>query len=189
VPVASVIRRVRVFPGCDTRWVRRPTVAFFVVVIGFGAAAAHSTTARVSSTVHASCPKGVLADESSSTPVGVVLGAAQRQLGRRTINSQGTVYHLTPRNAPIDFVERVAAVGTGAGQTLPGLVDVHRVAVAACGKTLAQASWAIHYFIPVSVIAGAGRNEFIVKTRVGWRLWGYWCGADKPRGWGKTHCY
>jgi hypothetical protein len=50
-------------------------------------------------------------------------------------------------------------------------VDVHRVAAANCGKTLAQASWAIHYYIPVSVIAAAGGNEFVVRTRVGWRLW------------------
>jgi hypothetical protein len=172
----------------DTRWVRLSTAAFFIVVIGFVVAAAHGTIARLSSTVHASCPKGVLANESASAPMAVVLRAAQQQLAHRTINSQGTVYHLTPRNAPIDFIERVAAVGTGAGQTLPGLVDVHRVAAANCGKTLAQASWAIHYYIPVSVIAAAGGNEFVVRTRVGWRLWGDWCGAGKPRGYRKTNC-
>jgi hypothetical protein len=166
--------------------VRRSTVAFFLVLIGFGAAVAHSTIARLSSTVHASCPKGVLADESSSAPIAVVLRAAQQQLARRSINSQGTVFHLTPRNAPIDFIERVSAVGTGVGQTLPA--DVYRVAVANCGKTFAEASWAIHYDIPVSVIAGPGAYEFVVKTRVGWRLWGDWCGVGKPPGYRKSNC-
>jgi len=167
--------------------VSRSIVAFFLVLIGFGAAAAHSTIAPLSTTVHASCPKSVVADESSSASIASVLRAAQQQLARRTINRQGTVFHLTPRNAPIDFIERVSAVGTGVGQTLPE-PDVRRVAVANCGKTLAEASWAIHYDIPVSVIAGPGAYEFVVKTRVGWQLWGDWCGAGKPRGYRKSNC-
>jgi hypothetical protein len=47
----------------------------------------------------------------------------------------------------------------------------------------------VHYWIPVSVIANAGVWTFLVKTRTGWRFWGDWCGAGKPRRWRNYYCY
>jgi hypothetical protein len=107
--------------------------------------------------------------------------AAQGRLARTTINSQGTVYRLTRRNAPIDFVERVATADSPFDERVPGRSVLHRAAVSACGRTTADASWAIHYELPVSIIAGPGGWPFFVKTRTGWQFWGYWCGAGKTR--------
>jgi len=132
----------------------------------------------------------VLLAESSKASIADVLRAAERQLARETINSQGRIYHLTPRNAPITLLERIATIGNGSplDQRVPGLGAVHRAAVSACGIAIAQASWAIHYEIPIAVIAGLGPYPFFVKTRSGWRFWGSWCGADKPRQWRNSNC-
>ena len=137
-----------------------------------------------------SCPKGVLARDSVLAPIADVLQGAQGLLARKTINSQGTVYHLTPRNAPIDLIERLATSGKAdpVNQRIPGLALIRRAAVSACGEEIAQASWAIHYDLPVSVIAGQGGSAFLVKTRTGWRLWGNWCGAGNTRQWRNTYC-
>ena len=122
-------------------------------------------------------------------PVKQVLLAAQRLLARQRYGSQGKIYRLTPRNAPIDEVFRAAVLRGPLDETQPGLVMIHRAAARQCGEPTAQASWAIHYWIPVSVIANAGGWTFIVKTKAGWRFWGDWCGAGKPRKWRNTYCY
>jgi hypothetical protein len=135
------------------------------------------------------CPHAVLYDASSLASVKQVLLAAQRLLARQRYGSQGTVYRLTPRNAPIDEVLRLAVLHGPLDETQPGLVRIHRAAARQCGELAAQASWAIHYGIPVSVIASAGGWTFIVKTKAGWRFWGNWCGAGKHRRWQNTYCY
>lgn len=159
--------------------------------------ASAATTSVASSTVGGSestetqsvaCPTAVLYAQSLRASIEAVTSAARQLLARHTINSQGTVYHLTPRNAPIDYVQRIATTGLRLDQTVPGLAALHRVAAASCGNRTAQASWAIHYRVPVSVIAGSGGFPFIVKTRTGWRFWGWWCGADKTPQWRKANC-
>ena len=135
------------------------------------------------------CPRAVLYDASSVAPVKQVLLAAQRLLARQRYGSQGKIYRLTPRNAPIDEVFRAAVLRGPLDETQPGLVMIHRAAARQCGEPTAQASWAIHYWIPVSVIVNAGAWTFIVKTKAGWRFWGDWCGAGKPRKWRNTYCY
>jgi hypothetical protein len=122
-------------------------------------------------------------------PVKQVLVAAQEFLARQRYASQGTTYRLTPQNAPIDEVFRVASYRSPLDTTQPGLVRMHRAAARQCGERIAQASWAIHYWIPVSVIANTGAWTFIVKTKTGWRFWGNWCGAGKPRSWRAHYCY
>jgi hypothetical protein len=135
------------------------------------------------------CPKRVLVRASQIASVSEVLQAAQNLLARQAINSQGTIYRLTPRNAPIDYVARVATSGTVFDQTIPGLLGLHRAAAAACGAATAQASWAIHYNVPVSVIAGSGGFPFLVKTAHGWTFWGSWCGANRSRTWRTSRCF
>jgi hypothetical protein len=134
------------------------------------------------------CPRAVLYVASTVAPVKQVLLAAQRLLARQRYSSQGTVYRLTPRNAPIDEVFRTALIGTPLDETQPGLIAIHRAGARLCGERTAQASWAIHYWIPVSVIVGTGAWTYIVKTRTGWRFWGNWCGAGKPRNWRNAYC-
>jgi hypothetical protein len=135
------------------------------------------------------CPRHVLSDESIVTPVSRVLAQAQRLLAHQRYGSQGSIYRLTPRNAPIDEVFRLAAIGGALDETQPGLVRLHRAARRQCGERTAQASWAIHYWIPVSVISNAGGWTFLVKTRSGWRFWGHWCGAGKSEKWRNYYCY
>ena len=134
------------------------------------------------------CPRGVLYVGSTVAPVKQVLLAAQRLLARHRYPSQGRVYRLTPQNAPIDEVLRTARIGTPLDETQPGLVAIHRAGGRLCGERTAQASWAIHYWIPVSVIVGTGAWTYIVRTRTGWRFWGNWCGAGKPRSWRNAYC-
>jgi len=152
---------------------------------GRGGVAAKDQRAR---TQRASCPKDVLASESRRTPIAVVIRAAQRRLARQTLNSQGTIYHLTSRNAPIDYVQQLGLDRGYYDQNVPGLVGLHRAAAAACGERIAQASWAIHYELPVAQIVGAAGYPFFVKTRAGWRFWGGWCGARKSRSWRTMYC-
>jgi len=123
-------------------------------------------------------------------PISAVLHAAEQQLARQTMNTQGTVYHLTPGNALIDFIEWLGSgvLGHPLDETFPGLLAVYRAGVSACGESTTQASWAIHYSVRVSVIAGAGGWRFFVKTRRGWLFWGNWCGADKSLKWRNTYC-
>lgn len=106
------------------------------------------------------------------------------------MTTRGTLYHFTPRNAPIDFIEAlfIPAVGHPLDQTIPGLLPIYRAGVSDCGTMATQASWAIHYNINVSDIAGAGGWRFFVKTRQGWRFWGYWCGTDRSLKWRGTYC-
>jgi hypothetical protein len=93
------------------------------------------------------CPRHVLAEASLLSPIAVVTRAAQKLLARQTIESQGTLYHLTPRNAPIDVIEAgsLAMDVPPSSVTVPGLVTIHRAAVAACGEQTANASWIVHY--------------------------------------------
>jgi hypothetical protein len=134
----------------------------------------------------------VLYRASYYAPIGQVLHAAQRALARETLNSQGTLYHLTPRNAPIDLVEHGLAYDEKSmvlfNRATPGALKILRAAEAQCGRRLAEASWVIHYDIPVSVIAGPGTYVFFVKTRSGWRFWGNWCGAGQSRAWRRQNC-
>jgi hypothetical protein len=65
----------------------------------------------------------------------------------------------------------VASYRSPLDATQPGLVRMHRAAARQCGERIAQASWAIHYWIPVSVIVNTGAGTFIVKTKTGWRFW------------------
>jgi hypothetical protein len=139
----------------------------------------------------APCPEHVLATASRLTPITVVTHAAQQLLARQTIESQGTLYHLTPQNAPIDVVEALslAVDRPPSSVTVPGVLAIHRVAVAACAERTAAASWAIHYPIPVAIIAKAAGWRFLVKTESGWRFWGNWCGAGRSRERRKSYCY
>src|SRR5262245_9836372 len=98
----------------------------------------------VSGNARSSCPTNVLT-ESASAPVGVVLRAAERRLAKRTMNTQGTIYHLTPRNAPIELVARLATGAPVLEARVPGLAALHHAAAVACGERTAGASWAIRY--------------------------------------------
>ena len=119
-----------------------------------------------------------------------VIGAAQRVLARQTVTPMGRVYHLTPRNAPIVFVAQLEIDGGRyGGRRVPGLLPLNGRATGLCGKDIADASWAIHYEIPVAPMASsADVYTFFVKTRSGWRFWGDWCGAGKPRRWRSANC-
>jgi hypothetical protein len=119
----------------------------------------------------ARCPTGVLAQRSTFAPVASVLDEAQRQLSRRTVDSQGTIYHLTPKNAPITYL----------AQLQPDLHAIYRAGVAQCGRATADASWAIHYDVPVASTVFAGGWLFFVDTERGWRFWGEWCTAARAK--------
>jgi hypothetical protein len=140
----------------------------------------------------ADCPDGVLFQASANAPGGDVLRSAQRVLSRRTIHSQGTIYRLTPKWAPIDFVARVSAVesrrNVGYNRLIPGSLAIERAGSAQCGAHKAVASWAVHYGMPASVIANTGVYAFFVKTRSGWRFWGQWCGAGESAAWRRKNC-
>jgi hypothetical protein len=177
----------------------RTLAVLLLLVVAAGAAACGSMQSRSSTRQDRSptrgapfgveCPSGVLVRASILAPVSSVLHAAQRVLARQTITSQGTTYHLTPRNAPIDQVEQLAISHLERDRAVAGRVAIHRVAAAACGEKIAQASWAIHYQVPVSVIAGPGSFPFLVKTKAGWRFWGYWCGAGRTKAWRQKNCF
>lgn len=139
-------------------------------------------TTPTETATRATCPGHVLYRASALASIQGVLHAAQRVLARQTIDSQGTTYRLTPRNAPIDYLQQL-----GTDRTLPGAA-IHRVAAKLCGEQVAQASWAVHYELPVAVIAGSAGFPFFVKTRSGWRFWGYWCGAGRSAAWGRQNC-
>jgi hypothetical protein len=161
-------------------------IALAMVVSG----SATEQRAAVANVAPVLCPTDVVGRDSMLAPVAEVLRAAQGELARMTLNTQGTVRHLTPRNAPIDFIERLATFGRAAplDKRVPGLVVTHRAAALACGEAMAQASWAIHYDLPFSLIAGQGGWQFFVKTGAGWRSWGNWCGAGQTRAWRSTYC-
>jgi hypothetical protein len=120
--------------------------------------------------------------------VSEVVGAVQRELARQTIDTQGTTYHLTPKNAPIEYVAQVGQVSSPQDQQVPGLVPLFRAAAAACGTSAAIASWAVHYNITVAVVANEGGYAFVTKTRRGWRTWGDWCGTGKSTAWRIKYC-
>jgi hypothetical protein len=136
------------------------------------------------------CPTGVLYRASALASASDVLRAAERILARQTLNTQGHLYHLTPRNAPIKVVEQLGIFDPHAPgrDVVPGLAAIYRAAVLTCGPQTAGASWAVYYPIAVSVIASAGGYSFLTKTRTGWRFWGFWCGAQKPVRWRNTYC-
>ena len=134
------------------------------------------------------CPENVLLTTSATAPVAAVVRAAQRQLAKRTIDSQGTRYQLTPRNAPIVFIAQIGASRSQEDRRTPGLLALHQRAASACGEQTAQASWAVHYDIPVATIAGLGGFTFFVATRAGWRFWGNWCGVGNSPRWREANC-
>jgi len=172
---------------------RAITLFVFVLLLATacGATVAPSPT-RATALGGASCPKGVLYRASNIAPVSDVLRAAQRTLARGTLNSQGTIYRLTPRNAPIDLVAHGLAYEDSSmknfNRATPGALTILRAGEKQCGRRLAEASWVIHYDVPVSVIAGPGVYVFFVKTRSGWRFWGKWCGAGQPKAWRRQYC-
>jgi hypothetical protein len=136
-------------------------------------------------------PEGRPREESLFTPVAEVTRQAERLLSHQTVETQGTLYHLTPRNAPIDLVASLdLALGLPPARiTVPGIAVIYRHAAALCGKATAAASWTIHYPIPVSEISSAAGWRFLVKTRTGRRFWGNWCGAGKSASWRAANCY
>lgn len=160
----------------------------------YGVATSRTRTGAASSPVtvsaqHVSCPKDILGDESRFAPIAEVLRAAQRLLAQETINSQGTIYHLTPRHAPIDYIQQLDVYGAPVDDQVPGRVALYRAAASACGEATAHASWAIRYTVPVSLIAGTAGYPFFVKTRTGWRFWGGgWCGVGHSREWRARYC-
>ena len=159
-----------------------------LVVLGVAVTLATTTTAQARLTAPR-CPRQVDYEGSAQAPVAAALRAAQRILARGTINSQGRVYRLTPRHAPIDLIARIAIVGgSPLDRTVPGLLAIHDVAAKACGSRVAQVSWAVHYELPVSIIAGSAGYPFLVKIRGGWRFWGYWCGAGRSVAWRRRNC-
>jgi hypothetical protein len=139
------------------------------------------------------CPAGVLFRESRFARVSDVLAAAQRVLARDTINSQGRIYRLTPKWAPIDFIAQVNAVDKRVNvhynRLVAGSLAIERAGAAECGALKTNASWAIHYDMPASTIAGTGVYAFFVKTRGGWRFWGQWCGASQSAAWRNKNCF
>jgi hypothetical protein len=139
-----------------------------------------------------SCPRSVLYRASTLAEGGVVLRAARRLLEPNVINSQGRLYRLTPRNAPIDLVARVTAVDSYVdmrfNRLIPGSLVIERAGASECGARTATASWAIHYGMPESVIANTGVYTFLVKTKRGWRFWGDWCAAGQSRAWRRKNC-
>jgi hypothetical protein len=140
----------------------------------------------------ASCPKYVLYRASSLAPVAEALRAAQRSLARRTLMAQGVTYHLTPRNAPIVLIAHALA-WEGRGNVIfnrfvPGALTILRAGEAQCGRRVAEASWTIHYGLPVASVANTGVYRFFVKTRRGWRFWGDWCGAGQAPTWRRKNC-
>jgi hypothetical protein len=175
----------------------RLVIVFLVVpaLVACGATVSREskpTTTLPAKHTRAGCPRGVLYRGSSFAPIHEVLHAAQRLLAHETLNSQGTIYHLTPRNAPIDFLQHGLAYEGSANvafnRATPGALTILRAGEAECGLRTAQASWAVHYQIPVSVIAGPGAFPFLVKTRAGWRFWGSWCGAGRSKAWRRQYC-
>jgi hypothetical protein len=128
------------------------------------------------------CPTNVLATASGTAPVARVLRAAERRLAQQTIDSQGQIYHLTPRNAPIDVIVRLATGDSALFER------VRHAAASACGGRTATASWAIHYSVPVGLVADTGVYRFFVETRAGWRFWGHWCGAGRSAHWRHAYC-
>jgi hypothetical protein len=171
-------------------------VTLFVFVIPLaaacGATVAPSPTHSAALGASITCPKGALYRASNIAPVSEVLRAAQRNLARGTLNSQGTIYRLTPRNAPIDLVEHGLAYENSSmkdfNRATPGALTILRAGMKQCGRRLAEASWVIHYDVPVSVIAGPGVYVFFVKTTSGWRFWGNWCGASQSKAWRRQYC-
>ena len=157
-------------------------IRVLVLVLVLGGMAVGAAVASPSPS--AGCPVGVIGGGRGSATAStlVVLRAAQRLLARKTLESQGTLYHLTPTNAPIDYVANLSAGG------VPGTQALARFAARTCGQRTATESWAIHYPIPVSVIAVAAGYRFIVLTRGGWRFWGYWCGLGRSTRWKTTYC-
>jgi hypothetical protein len=135
-----------------------------------------------------SCPQRVLVVESLTTPVAEALHAAQRLLARQEVNRQGNVFRLTPAQAPIDYIAQLAIVRTVLDEMTPGRLAIHRVAAAACGEAAAQASWALHYPVPGLTPSNQG-YPFLVKTKTGWKFWGYWCGAGRSRTWYERYCF
>lgn len=155
-----------------------------------GGVTSQRTTLGSLSTMRAgqvSCPQHVLYRESSEAPVSEALHAAQSLLARVRFVGQGLVFHLTPSQAPIDHLVKLSPATSTYDQTMPGLVAISHVAAAACGESVAGASWALHYSIPGGMASNQG-FPFLVKTRTGWKFWGYWCGADKSRKWRDKYC-
>jgi hypothetical protein len=138
------------------------------------------------------CPHGVMFRASQFAPVARVLSEAQRALARNTINSQGRIYRLSPTHAPIDLVEQVRAVesreNVGFNRLIPGALAIERTGAAECGAQVTNASWAVHYGMPESIIANTGVYTFMVETRRGWRFWGDWCAAGRTKAWRRKHC-
>lgn len=155
-------------------------VSLVLAATACGASSVHRQAQTPSS--RTGCPQHVLYRASALASIHGVLNAAQRVLARQTTMSQGTTYHLTPRNAPIDYLQQL-----GTDRTLPG-ATLRRVAAKLCGEQVAQASWAVHYDLPVAVVAGLAGYPFFVKTRSGWQFWGWWCGAGRSSAWGRQNC-
>jgi integrase len=193
-----VASRVRGLRAPILRHVRNARVVLFVTMLALGSAVYFAATSlareaatspKVASTRHASCPQGILAYKSTVTPIAEVLRSAQRLLAQQTFSVQGTTYHLTPRHAPIDFIMPLYLLRSPVSdEQVPGRATIHRAAARLCGERTAQASWAIRYELPISIIVGSAGYPFFVKTRTGWRFWGYWCGAGHSRAWRTEHC-
>jgi hypothetical protein len=134
------------------------------------------------------CPADVRVIESVNAPIAEVLRAAERLLAARTAYSQGHVYRLTPRLAPIRHVQRLSMTNSEIDQRAPGKLRVNGLAAALCGEATAKASWAIQYDLIAAGIAGTQDYPFLVKTASGWRFWGSWCGAGRTSAWRAANC-
>lgn len=168
---------------------RRAWLGLLVIVIGVAtiasAIAAHTRTSAPAT--RSSCPHEVV---ETNLPVADALRAAQRKLAGLTINTQGTVYHLTPQNTPINFIAQLYTTGTRVlDQRTPGLLTLHRAAASACGERTAQASWAIHFQVGPAITASNDIYTFLVDTRDGWRFWGDWCGVSESAQWRRANCH
>lgn len=125
------------------------------------------------------CPTGVVLTARSADGV---LRGAESVLAQKWVYTMHGRHHLDPRDAPISIVESIAISSPASSydSRIPGLVALHRYAAGLCGERIAQASWAIEYWLPVyaatGYTVGATLYPFVVKTRTGWRFWGNWCG-------------
>src|ERR1700751_6155122 len=108
----------------DLMSARGAPLAIVVAILAAGCATGSRQPLRETTSAAADCPRDVLFRESTFARVSDVLASAQRVLARSVITSQGRMYRLTPKWAPIAFVARVSAVesrqNVGYNRLVPG---------------------------------------------------------------------
>ena len=163
-------------------------VAMAVAVVASAGAAVLVRGSNADAAV--ACPHAVLRIESEFAPIADVLRQAQSLLAKRTVKAQGSIVRLTPQSAPMDIVESLRSGSQGArNDSLPGASAIYEAAKALCGARTAEASWAIHWDLPMLPAVTPGEYSLIVKTKHGWQFWGAWdCAGSWGKAWKKYWC-